>query len=109
MKHFLQEGEEGGFQLHVLSTLHRMEGRQIGFQEHVVRTLDSHSQILRSHARKITRVEGKSVKKESGAWTEVALQLWTKVIVATILLALAALTNLSPERAAQLLQGVFGK
>lgn len=109
MNQYRDEGEPMNFELHVLSTLHRMEGRQVGFQEHVVRTLESHSQILRSHARKITRVEGNRVKKESGAWTEVALQLWTKVIVATILLALAALTNLSPERAAQLLQGVFGK
>ena len=104
----MKEGEQG-FQLHVLSTLHRMEGRQIGFQEHVVRTLDSHSQILRSHARKITRVENTKKEKDGSIWADMALQLWSKVIIGAVLLALAALTNISPEKAAQLFQAVFGK
>jgi hypothetical protein len=110
VKRFLQEEGEMGFQLHVLSTLHRMEGRQ----EYVISTLHSHSQILRQHARRITQSEGKHArnKKDGGIWYDMALQLWSKVIlviIATALLGLGSLMNLSPERAAQLFQGVFGK
>lgn len=99
------------FELHVLSTLHRMEGRQVGFQEHVVRTLDSHSQILRQHARRITQSESKNArnKKDGGLWQDMAIQLWSKIIVAAILLGLATFSNIAPETTARLLQNLFGK
>lgn len=92
---------------HVLQSLGRIEGSL----EHVVHTLDSHSSILRHHAHKITKIEvtNHSTKKDGSIWQDMAIQLWSKVIVAVLLLAAAAFTNLAPEKMAQVLQSVFGK
>lgn len=107
------EERSSDFQNHVLQSLGEIKGavgevrgRQLG----VIDTLNSHSSILRQHARDIAKIRANHKnKKDGGVWQDMALQLWSKIIIATVLLALAALTNLSPEKAAQLLQGVFGK
>lgn len=92
------------FEHQVMRSLGRIEGAN----EHQTRILDSHSSILRDHGERLRHMEGQTPAKKSGELSEMALQLWSKLIGAAILLLLGALTNLAPERMAHLAQLVFG-
>lgn len=113
MKRLLEYNQRNSdFQTHVLQSLGEIKGavgevrgRQLG----VIDTLNSHSHILRQHTRDIAKIRAGKRQKDGSIWADMALQLWSKVIIGTVLLALAALTNISPEKAAQLFQAVFGK
>lgn len=107
-----QARQTSSFQNHVLVSLGEIKetvGEVKGRQSGVIDTLNSHSHILRQHTRDIAKIRAGKRQKDGSIWADMALQLWSKVIIGTVLLALAALTNLSPEKAAQLFQAVFGK